>query len=61
VVGTSEPYHLEDEDLLPEVGGDAEANGQIDLLEGLDSLAGGDAVEWCGASSDLGLADPHEL
>jgi hypothetical protein len=27
----------------------------------LDSLTGGDAVEWCSASSDLGLADPHEL
>jgi hypothetical protein len=61
MVGTSEAHHFEGEDLPSEVGGGPEANGQINLPEGLDSLARGDAVEWHGASSDLGHAGPHEL
>jgi hypothetical protein len=33
VVGTSKPYHLKGQDLLPEVGWSSVADGQIDLLE----------------------------
>jgi hypothetical protein len=38
VVGSSEPDHLEREGFLSEVGGSLEADGQIELPEGLDAF-----------------------
>jgi hypothetical protein len=46
VVGALEPHHLECEHFLAEIFSGAEPNWQIDLPEGLDLLAGRDAVEW---------------
>ena len=43
VVRSTKPYYLEGEYLLAEVGRRAEADGQVDLSEGLDSL---DTIEW---------------
>ena len=40
MVGSSEPHHLEGEHFLAEVGRRAEADGQVDLAKGLDSLPG---------------------
>ena len=40
VVGSSEPDHLECEGFLSEVGGSPEADGQIELSEGLDAFPG---------------------
>jgi hypothetical protein len=37
VVGPVEPNHLESEGLLPEVRGDAEADGQVDPPDGFCS------------------------
>jgi hypothetical protein len=45
VVGSSEPDHLEREGFLSEVGGSPEANGQIELPKGLDTLPGDDPVK----------------
>ena len=46
---------------LWKLDGGAEADGQIDLSEGLDSLARRDAVERRHAGKQLVQADPHEL
>jgi hypothetical protein len=40
VVGSSEPDHLEREGFLSEVEGSPEADGQIELPEGLDAVGG---------------------
>lgn len=61
MVGTSEPYHLESQDLLPEDGQSFEANRQIDLPEGVNSSAGVDAMKRRGPSPDLVPANPHEI
>jgi hypothetical protein len=53
VVGALEPYHLEGERFLAEILRGAEPNWQIDLPEGLDLLAGRDAVEWLRARPQL--------
>jgi hypothetical protein len=45
VVGSSEPDHLEREGFLSEVGGSPEADGQIELSEGLDAFPGDDPVK----------------
>jgi hypothetical protein len=45
VVGSSEPDHLEREGFLSEVGGSPEADGQIELPEGLDAFPGDDPVK----------------
>jgi hypothetical protein len=44
MVSASEPYHLEGEDLLPEIGRSPEADRQIDLLEGVYPLDRSDAM-----------------
>ena len=53
--------HLEGEHLLAEVGCCAEANGQVDLAEGLDPLPRCHAVERRLAGAELVQTDPHEL
>jgi hypothetical protein len=45
VVCSLEPHHLEGEYLLVEVGRSAEADGQVDLTEGLDLLPQRNTVE----------------
>jgi hypothetical protein len=44
VVGSSEPDHLEREGFRSEVGGSPEADGQIELSEGLDAFPGDASV-----------------
>ena len=46
MIGPSKSYYLEGEYLLAEVSRRAEADGQVDLSEGLDSLSRHDAVKW---------------
>ena len=45
VVGSPEPHHLEGAHFLAKVGRRAEADGQVDLAEGLDSLPRRNAME----------------
>jgi hypothetical protein len=54
VVGSSEPDHLEREGLPSEVGGCSEADGKVELSEGLDALPGNDPVERRSACPDRG-------
>jgi hypothetical protein len=61
MVRASEPHHFECKDFLSEIGRGSKADGQVDLLERMHPLAGGDPVEWRGPRQDLGLLDPHEL
>ena len=56
-----EPHHLEGEHLLADVGRRAEADGQVDLAEGLDSLPRRNTVERRLDGAELVQADPHEL
>jgi hypothetical protein len=58
VIGTLEPHHLEGERFLAEILRGAEPNWQVDLPEGLDSLAGRDAVERRRAGLQLVQPDP---
>jgi hypothetical protein len=58
VVDTSEPYHLEREGFLLEIGGGPEANKQVNLPEGMHPFARGDPVEWRGPGPDLRPPDP---
>ena len=46
MVGPSKPHHLRSEYLLAEVSCRAEADRQIDLVEGLNSLPRRNAMEW---------------
>jgi len=46
VVGSWEPDHVECEDLPPEVVGGPEADGQIDLPEGMGAMPRHHSVEW---------------
>jgi hypothetical protein len=60
VVGSSEPDHLEREGFLSEVGGSPEADGQIELSEGLDAFPGDDLVKGRRAGPDRGQIDLQE-
>jgi hypothetical protein len=64
MVGSSEPNHLEREGFLSEVGGSPEADGQIELSKGLDTLSGDDPMKGCCAGPDRGqinLQEPEGL
>jgi hypothetical protein len=60
VVDSSEPDHLEREDFPSEVGGSPEADGQIELSEGLDAFPGDDPVKRHRAGPDRGQIDLQE-
>jgi hypothetical protein len=60
VVGSSEPYHLEREGFLSEVGGSPEADGQIELPKGLDAFPRDDPVKRRRAGPDRGQIDLQE-
>jgi hypothetical protein len=60
VVGSSEPDHLERQGLPSEVGGCFEADGKVELSEGLDTLPGDDPVERRSACPDRGQTDTQE-
>jgi hypothetical protein len=60
VVGSSEPDHLERECFLSEVGGSSEADGQIELPKGQDTLPGDDPVKGRHTSPDRGQIDLQE-
>jgi hypothetical protein len=60
VVGPSEPDHLEREGFLSEVGGSSEADGQIMLSKGQDTLSGDDPVKGHRTCPDCGQIDPQE-
>ena len=60
VVGPSEPDHLEREGFPSEVGGSPEADGQIELSEGLDAFPGDDPVKRRRACPDQGQIDLQE-
>jgi hypothetical protein len=60
VVGSSEPDHLERQGLPSEVGGCSEADGKVELSEGLDALPGNDPVERRSACPDRGQIDTQE-
>jgi hypothetical protein len=60
MVGSSEPDHLEREGLPSEVGGCSEADGKVELSEGLDALPGDDPVERRSACSDRGQINTQE-
>jgi hypothetical protein len=54
VVGSSEPNHLERQGLHSEVGGCSEADGKLELSEGLDALPGNDPMEGrCGGTARI--------
>jgi hypothetical protein len=59
-VGSSEPDHLEREGFPSEVGGSPEADGQIELSEGLDAFPRDDPVKRRRACSDRGQIDLQE-
>jgi hypothetical protein len=60
VVGTLEPHHFEGERFLAEIFCGAEPNRQIDLPEGLDLLAGRDAMERLRAGLQLVQPNPQQ-
>jgi hypothetical protein len=60
MVGSSEPDHLECQGLPSEVGGCSEADGEVELSEGLDALPGNDPMEGRSACSDGGQIDTQE-
>jgi hypothetical protein len=60
VVGALEPYRLEGERFLAEILRGAEPNRQVDLPEGLDSLAGRDAMKRRRAGLQLVQPDPQQ-
>jgi hypothetical protein len=60
VVGSSEPDHLEREGFLLEVRGSPEADGQIELPEGLDVFPRDDPVKRRRADPDRGQIDLQE-
>jgi hypothetical protein len=60
VVGSSEPNHLEREGFLSKVGGSPEADGQIELSKGLDTLPGDDPVKGRRIGPDRGQIDLQE-
>jgi hypothetical protein len=60
VVGSSEPDHLEREGFLSEVGGSPEADGQMELPEGLDAFPRDDPVKGRRVGPDRGQIDLQE-
>jgi hypothetical protein len=60
MVGSSEPDHLEREGFLSEVGGSSEADGQIELSEGQDTLPGDDPMKGRRTGPDRGQIDLQE-
>jgi hypothetical protein len=60
VIGPSEPDYLESEGFLSEVGGSSEADGQIKLPKGQDTLTGDDPVKRCCTGPHRGQIDPQE-
>jgi hypothetical protein len=52
VVGSSEPDHLERKGLPSEVGGRSEADGKVELSEGMDALPDDDPMERRSACPD---------
>jgi hypothetical protein len=60
MIGSSEPDYLESEGFISDVGGSFEADGQVKLPKGQDTLAGGNLVKRCCTGSDLGPIDPQE-
>jgi hypothetical protein len=61
MVSSSEPDHFEREGLPSEVGGSPEADGQIELSEGLDAFPRDDPVKRRRACPDRGQIDLQEL
>jgi hypothetical protein len=53
MVCTPEPHHFKSEGFLSEIGRGPEADGQVDLPEGMHPFARGDPVEWRGPGPDL--------
>ena len=60
MVGSSEPDHLERQGLPSEVGGCFEADGKVELSEGLDALPGNEPMEGRSACLDGGQIDTQE-
>ena len=60
MVGSSEPDHLERQGLSSEVGGCSEADGKVELSEGLDTLPRNDPMEGRSACPDGGQIDMQE-
>jgi hypothetical protein len=58
VIGPSEPDYLESEGFLLEVGGSSEADGQIKLPKGQDTLAGDNPVKRSCTDPDRGQINP---
>jgi hypothetical protein len=56
VIGTLEPHHLEGERFLAEILRSAEPNWQVDLPEGLDTLAG--RAPWSGVVLGCSWSNP---
>jgi hypothetical protein len=61
VIGPSEPDYLESEGFLSEVGGSSEADGQVKLSKGQDTLAGDNPVKGCRTGPDHGPINLQEL
>jgi hypothetical protein len=58
VIGPSEPDYLKSEGFLSEVGGSSEADRQVKLSKGQDTLAGDNPVKGCRAGPDRGPINP---
>jgi hypothetical protein len=60
MIGAPEPHHLEGERFLAEILRSAEPDRQIDLPEGLDALAGRNAMELRRAGPQLVQTNPQQ-
>jgi hypothetical protein len=60
MVGSSEPDHFERQGVPSEVGGSPEADGQIELFEGLDAFPGDDPMKRRRAGPNRGQIDLQE-
>jgi hypothetical protein len=60
VIGPSEPDYLESQGFLSKIGGSSEADEQIELPKGQDTLAGDNPVKRCCTGPDRGQIDPQE-
>jgi hypothetical protein len=60
MVGSSEPDHFERQGFPSEVGGSPEADGQIELFEGLDAFPGDDPMKRRRAGPNRGQIDLQE-
>jgi hypothetical protein len=61
VIGSSEPDYLESGGFPSEVGGSSEADGQVNLSKGQDTLSGCNPVKGYCTSPNLGPINPQEL